>query len=59
MTRLERKLCARAEKGKPPYAYDVYNESNFGDCCLTLTTCGNTGWDCCGTVLLFVEAEDA
>lgn len=48
-----------AERGKIPYAYDVYNESDLGDCCLTLTTCGNTGWDCCGTVLLFVEAEDA
>lgn len=59
MTRLERKLRARAELGKIPYAYDIYNESDLGNYCLTLTTSGNTGWDCCGTVLLFVEAEDA
>ena len=58
MTRIERKLCALAKKGKIPFAYDVYNEKDLGDCCLTLTVRGNTMWDHCGTMLLFVEVED-
>ena len=58
MTRLERKLRALAEKGKIPFAYDIYNEADLGNYCLTLTAGANTCWDHCGTVLLFVEVED-
>ena len=48
------KIVARMVKGgELPLAFDIYNQSDVNAICPTLTTGGNTGFDQCGTILIF------
>lgn len=59
MTRLERKLKARLERGgKLPIAYDLYNQNDVNELSTTIAANGYTTWSRIGFLLIFEVTED-
>lgn len=58
MSRATRKLKNRVAKGGLPVAFDIWNESDINEVCITLTTNGNICSERVGTVYIFEVSED-
>lgn len=57
-TRLTRKLKNRVSRGNLPFAFDIWNESDIGDICISLTAMGNICPERVGTIYIFEVSED-
>lgn len=57
-SRASRKLKNRVLQGGLPVAFDIWNESDINDICISLTAMGNICPERVGTVIVFEVSED-
>lgn len=58
MTIVKRKLSKRIERVPLPPFFDIYNERDVYDICITLTAYGNESWSRIGTLAIFERGDD-